>query len=83
MRLDLTQQEWAEWKLHPVTKVYLRYLKDNREHFKEIWAAGNLTSPSLEASAQKNIEAISKCQVLQDLAELDYESIEAFYKTEE
>ena len=83
MRLDLTQQEWEEWRLHPVTKAYLKYLRDNRDRLKDLWADGVFTNASIEASAQKNVEAIAKCQTLTDLAELDYEAIASFYQTEE
>lgn len=63
--------------------MYLKYLRDNREHLKELWAEGTLTSHSIEASAQKNIEAIAKCQVLSDIAELDYDALASFYQSEE
>lgn len=76
MREPLTADQFQAWKAQPATRRVLQYLRDYRESLKEEWAEGRVKPEALE-------ECQAKCQVLKDLAELDFSTIEQFYTSEE
>ena len=51
------RQEIAEWKQHKVTKYLVECLKQDVEELKEIWAAGQLTTPDQAGTIQLNSRA--------------------------
>lgn len=64
----MTEQEYKEWKEHPVTKWVLETLLMDRQAAMELWASGQMPE-----SEQKDWQA--QCRVYQDLSELDYETL--------
>ncbi len=72
-RPRLTKDELEAWRAHPVTEIVHLYLRDYAQYIREQWAEGqNWTD-----------EARFQVQNLEDLAELDLDSIETFYAREE
>lgn len=73
--MGITLDEWKEWKLHPVTHEFFNSVKARIEEKKSDWANGAFTGESLDASMQKNAEAIGAVIALADLLETSYESV--------
>ena len=69
----MTKDDLEAWRVHPVTEIVHRYLRDFSAHIREQWAQGeNWTT-----------EARFQVQNLEDLADLDLGSIEGFYEMKE
>lgn len=71
----ITEQEWAEWKLHPVTMQYHKCLEQFLENLKQQWVSGNFTSSSTDETVQLNASNIGKAQMLIDILGLDFETL--------
>ena len=71
--LKITEAEWEEWKLHPVTKRFRQFLKGQLEELQQQWVEGNFTSDTSDATAQINARSIGKAQNLVDIIELSSE----------
>lgn len=68
--MKLTKDDLEAWRVHPVTEVVHRYLRDYAQWMREQWAEGeNWTT-----------EAKVQVQNFEDLADLDLDSIETFYE---
>ena len=65
--MEVTKQEWIDWKALPITKEFLRRLFDKREDLKEGLAEG-------QAEDLHNI--IGQCQALKDAIEYGIEKFE-------
>ncbi len=73
MRPNLTKDDLEAWRVHPVTEVVHQYLRDFAAHIREQWSQGeNWTE-----------QARFQVQNLEDLADLDLNSIESFYEPKE
>ncbi len=72
-RLRLTKDDWEAWRAHPGTEFQNRYLRDFAAHIREQWAQGQDWTP----------ESKFQVQNLEDLANLDLDSIEGFYEMKE
>ena len=71
----ISQAEWTEWKQHPTTIEFFRFLTHVREELKEGLAEGAGTGHSIDESAQLSAKYIGQCQLLKDLDELTYEEM--------
>ncbi len=72
-RPRLTKDELEAWRANPVTEIVHRYLRDFASHIREQWGQGeNWTD-----------EARFQVQNLEDLANLDLDSIDGFYEMKE
>ena len=80
--MAMTKEEWLEWKHHPLTVKYHRYLLDYRQKLMENWAAGSYSQGTMEQMSLLNLQAMSKALLLQDLAELDDDFVSEFYRQE-
>jgi hypothetical protein len=73
----VTKEQFNLWKHDPVSRVFLAFLKDKREFLinrvSEMWVDGAEVPPAIRGQV---IE-------LGEIAELQFEAIESFYKTEE
>lgn len=72
---EVTEQEWADWRLHPVTKQYHRRLEQFLESLKQQWVSGNFTSTTVDETAQLNASNIGKAQMLIDILGMDFETL--------
>ena len=70
----IVKEQYQEWRHHPVTKVFLQFLRDKQSHFKavavESWIDGNAFSDVVRGQIVE----------MGEIAELPFEAIEAFYK---
>lgn len=68
----MTKDDWESLTGNRGWSALRQYLRDYRERVKEEWAQGKLGALSAEA--------MFKCQVLGDLADMDWDSIDNFYR---
>lgn len=79
--MNVGKPEYQEWRHHPVTKMFLQFIRDRRQWLitvsTESWLNGSI---SFEKENQ-----IDRGRILElfDLPDLQFEIIEAFYKAEE
>jgi len=75
--VNISKEQFNLWKHDPVSKVFLVFLKDKREFLinrvSEMWVDGAEVPPAVRGQV---IE-------LGEIAELQFEVLEAFYKPEE
>lgn len=69
----MDKKEYDEWKNHRLTKKFHQYLTDYRSDLMERWATGMI-------QGDDNIAAISRCQMADEIANLEDGAIEEFYK---
>lgn len=72
---EITEQEWADWKMHPVTVQYHKRLEHFLEDLKQQWVSGNFTSSTVDETAQMNSSNIGKAQMITDILGLDFETL--------
>lgn len=71
----MTDQEYKEWRSHPVTQEVLNHLSNQRQDLLEAWAEGVYTKESMEGTVQLNSEALGKVKAISYMLSLDYEEI--------
>ena len=64
---EITEQEWTDWKMHPVTVQYHKRLEQFLEDLKQQWVSGNFTSSTVDETAQMNASNIGKAQMITDI----------------
>lgn len=78
--IGVTASDYNEWKHHPVSKVFRKYLEDYRAEIrKEIlsqWEAGALV-------AEVDKEARGRVLQLTDILDLEFGAIQQFYQQDE
>jgi hypothetical protein len=77
--LELKEQEYAQWKHHPITAAYLQYLSDQVEAFR-IAAADLLEEGHLNPQAET---LRGRLLMLRELQTLSLDHIKTFYRHEE
>lgn len=79
--MNISRQDYQEWKHHPVSKVYFEYLRKKRDFIKssalEQWVAGSDQFASCNQTVRGQIIE------LDEVVELPFEAIEEFFKEEE
>ena len=70
--MQVSREQFQEWRHHPVTEAVNKYLRDFRALMMEQWAAGDDMGPVEQKQAQQ----------LGDLAELQYDALVEFYEPE-
>lgn len=73
--MKVNNEEWLEWLGHPVTQIFRDYMKELQAEVQENWAAGMYTAESSEGTAQKNAVALGQFRLLEDLLQVDEESL--------
>lgn len=73
---ELTQGDWAQWRHHPVTAVFLRFLVDRREalarEMVQRWLAGRLVLSDEKEGRGRALE-------LEELAMMPLAGVRTFY----
>ena len=72
-RPQITEQDWMDWKLNPVTICFNRRLETFLDSLKQQWVSGNFTAATSDETAQLNAVNIGKDQMVQDLLDLTFE----------
>ncbi len=60
--------------------MFLQYLKDFRQSKLEDLGSGEFTAPTADQTIQRTSEAIGQCCLLDDMINLEYDDIAAFYE---
>lgn len=69
----MNEEDYQKWAAHPQTVQFFRYLTDYRTDLMERWAQGLL-------SGDENIAAIARAQMADEIANLEDDAIQEFYK---
>jgi hypothetical protein len=72
----ILENEFNEWKLHPVTDAFFTTLKKWREDQKEVWASGAFTAESKYGSDILSAQAVAYCKTLEALIDLQFEQLQ-------
>lgn len=75
----MTKEEWQSLQGCPGWDAMRRYLMDYRARIMEQWATGRFPLRGATQDASIAIEAQVRCEILGDLADMDWASIESFY----
>jgi hypothetical protein len=75
--MAMSKEEYQQWVDHPGTKQFHQYLKDYRLALMEKWAQGSLPPDSPES-----LMAVARCQMADEIATLDDDSVDDFYRKE-
>jgi len=73
----MSAEDYQQWKDHPLTQKFHQYLRDYRQTLMEKWARGELNPASPEA-----MMAVARCQMADEIATLEDDSIAEFYRKE-
>ena len=73
MRRAITEEEFNDWKRHPVTEEILKILEAKREMLRRQWEAGAFTDYAQETTALVNVGNLGTCRGYAFLSELTYE----------
>ena len=72
-KLRLSEQDFVDWRSHPVTEKVRRYFRDSAEYIRSQWARGH-------GWTEENRQCVDD---LDDFEALTFEDIKAFYAGEE
>ena len=79
-----TEEEFKGWLTDPVTEAVFKHLPRAKvQELQDMWANGNFTMETIEASALKNAEVIGELNAWRTLAALDYSYLVTQLKEEE
>ena len=76
MAQGMSKEDYQQWKDHPLTQQFHQYLRDYRQTLMDKWAQGALNPSSPEAQM-----AVARCQMADEIATLEDDSIAEFYRT--
>ena len=65
-------QTFQEWKGHPLTALFRRYLKDFQEDLGRQWASGQAMAPEAQQTAK----------ILGEISDLNFDDVARFYGLE-
>ena len=68
-----TEEEFDEWKLHPITKSVIGILEGKREELRQRWEGGSFTDYSKDTTALVNVGNLGTCRGYAFVANLTYE----------
>lgn len=69
----ITEQEFAEWLEHPVTRGVRELLELKRDELRRQWEGGSFTDYSQEGTALVNVGNLGTCRGYAFVSELTYE----------
>lgn len=72
-RVPMTEEMFADWWEHPVSKILRETVLVRRQTLHELWEQGEYFDMFDHASALKNARGIGMCEVLVWLINLDFE----------
>jgi hypothetical protein len=75
MAQGMSKEDYQQWKDHPLTKAFHQYLRDYRQALMEKWAQG-----ALAPSSPESLMAVARCQMADEIATLEDDSIAEFYR---
>ncbi len=69
----LTEEEFNDWKMHPVTQAIVEVLEAKRETLRRMWEAGSFTDYDTSTTALVNVGNLGQCRGYAFVTELTYE----------
>lgn len=72
-----SQEEFNNWRIHPVTQAVLDYLQSKVTELQLDWVNGAFTGPGPYETLQMNSEAIGRGQAFALLIDLDLADLES------
>lgn len=79
--LDLGDQTWGQWRQHPCSRVYLRFLEDQLLHFRQV--AADLVEVGGEKTPELLNELRGRILTMRELQGLTLADIRQFYLPEQ
>ena len=82
---EITEQDFLDWRHHPVTRVYRRFLSDYRDALRrdhnQRWELNPVVDVAL--SAAHEAEARGRVLTLGEMFDLQHAHVVSFYQSEE
>lgn len=72
----IDQEQFLEWKRHPVTEAFMAWAQREIEALKTRWSEGAFTDQSQFATAIMNAKAIGQCEFVAKVRDLDFLELE-------
>ena len=69
----VTEEEFNEWKMHPVTQAVQAVLEAKREALRRLWEAGSFTDYEKDGTVLVNVGNMGTCKGYAFVSELTYE----------
>ena len=69
----VTEEEFLDWKRHPVTLALMAVLEAKREAMRQDWEGGSFSDWETPAMALTNVGNIGTCRGYAFVQDLDYE----------
>ncbi len=69
-------EEWTEWKKHPMTVEWFKFLNSLKEEIKRDWANSLYVGASADETIQRNASAIGQVDLLSRLGEAKVEDVQ-------
>lgn len=69
----MTEAEFNDWRLHPMTKALMEILEAKRELLRRQWEAGSFTDYEAATTALVNVGNVGLCRGYAFVSELTYE----------
>lgn len=73
--MAMSKEQYQEWAAHPLTQQFHQYLRDYRQQLMDRWAQGQMVD------SQDQLMAVARCQMADEIATLDNDSISEFYRS--
>jgi hypothetical protein len=70
----MSEDEFLEWKSHPVTLAVMEILAAKRDEMRHAWEGGSFTDYDATAMALTNVGNIGTCKGYAFVQDLDYET---------
>ena len=70
----VSEQEFLEWKSHPVTRAVMEILESRREALRRAWEGGSFADYAADTTALVNVGNIGTCKGYAFITDLDYET---------
>ena len=70
----ITEEEFKEWKSHPVTQAVMEILSNKRDEMRRAWEGGSFTDYDQSAMSLVNVGNIGTCKGYAFVQDLDYEA---------
>ncbi len=74
MSRAVTESEFKDWLVHPVTQEVMKILAARREQRRQDWEGGAYTDWTQEGMALTNVGNIGECKAYAFVMDLDYEA---------
>ncbi len=84
--LEMSETEFNQWRHHPVTAEYLRFLADQADNFRaaaaDLWELGRLSDSNPDPNVNSSVLR-GRMMTLRELHGLKLSDMQDFYRQEE